>query len=95
MTGNIISEEIFEKVQDEKERRALLKGNLVGDRINIPINTLFSGKVFCGNCGNIFKRRQWNSNNVSKKVVWQLFKNSILPISKGYKVFFVGRTMCY
>ncbi|ODA42941.1 recombinase family protein [Desulfosporosinus sp. BG] len=28
----IIPKEIFDKVQDEKERRALLKGNLVGDR---------------------------------------------------------------
>src|SRR5665647_310662 len=67
----IISKEIFEKVQDEKERRALLKGNLVGDRHKYSSKYPFSGKVFCGNCGNIFKRRQWNSNNASKKVVWQ------------------------
>ncbi|GAB6151251.1 hypothetical protein JCM17380_00010 [Desulfosporosinus burensis] len=34
--------------------------------INIAVNIRF-----CGNCGNIFKRRQWNSTNTSKKVVWQ------------------------
>ncbi|WP_238799255.1 zinc ribbon domain-containing protein [Paenibacillus sp. EKM211P] len=30
-----------------------------------------SSKVYCGCCGVIFKRRTWNSNNPSKKVVWQ------------------------
>ncbi|MFT9367226.1 recombinase zinc beta ribbon domain-containing protein [Paenibacillus polymyxa] len=30
-----------------------------------------SSKVYCGCCGAIFKRRTWNSNNPSKKVVWQ------------------------
>ena len=67
----IISKEIFEKVQDEKERRALLKGNLVGDRHKYSSKYPFSAKVFCGDCGNIFKRRHWNSTNTSKKVVWQ------------------------
>src|SRR5680860_967366 len=67
----IISKEIFDKVQDKKERRALLKGNLVGDRHKYSNKYPFSGKVFCGSCGNIFKRRQWNSTNTSKKIVWQ------------------------
>ena len=67
----IIEKEIFDKVQDEKERRALLRGNLVGDRNKYSSKYPFSGKVFCGQCGNIFKRRQWNSTNSSKKVVWQ------------------------
>ena len=67
----IIAKEIFEKVQDEKERRALLKGNLVGNRHKYSSKYPFSAKVFCGNCGNIFKRRHWNSTNTSRKVVWQ------------------------
>jgi len=67
----IISREMFNKVQDEKERRALLKGNLVGDRHKYSSKYPFSTKVFCGQCGNIFKRRYWNSTNPSKKVVWQ------------------------
>ena len=67
----IISKEVFDKVQDERERRALLKGNLVGDRHKYSSKYPFSGKVFCGSCGNIFKRRQWNSTNTSKKIVWQ------------------------
>jgi len=67
----IIDKEIFDKVQDEKEHRALLRGNLVGDRHKYSSKYPFSAIVFCGNCGNIFKRRQWNSTNTSKKVVWQ------------------------
>ena len=67
----IIAKEIFDKVQDERERRALLRGNLVGDRHKYTSKYPFSGKVFCGNCGNVFNRRQWNSTNTSKKVVWQ------------------------
>ncbi|GAB6180363.1 recombinase family protein [Desulfotomaculum defluvii] len=67
----IISKEIFDKVQDEKERRALLKGNLVGDRHKYSSKYSFSGKVICGDCGNIFKRRTWNSKSKYKKIVWQ------------------------
>ncbi|HBW34512.1 recombinase zinc beta ribbon domain-containing protein [Desulfosporosinus sp. BICA1-9] len=67
----IIDKEIFDKVQDEKERRALLRGDLVGNRHKYSSKYPFSAKVFCGNCGNIFKRRQWNSTNSAKKVVWQ------------------------
>ena len=68
----IVSKEMFDKVQDEKERRALMKGNLVGDRHRYTSKYPFSGKVFCGKCGNIFKRRTWNGNKSKyKKVVWQ------------------------
>jgi hypothetical protein len=67
----IISKEIFDKVQDERERRALAKGNLKGDRHKYSSKYPFSSKVFCADCGNIYKRRTWNSNNKSKKIVWQ------------------------
>ena len=67
----IIPKEIFEKVQDEKERRALTVGNLVGDRNKYSSKYPFSGKVICGDCGSAFKRRTWNSTNPSRKIVWQ------------------------
>jgi site-specific DNA recombinase len=67
----IISKEMFDKVQKEKERRALLKGNVMGDRKKYSSKYALSSKVFCGCCGANFKRRTWNSNNISKKVVWQ------------------------
>lgn len=67
----IIPKEIFEKVQNEKERRALTLGNLKGDRNKYSSKYPFSGKVICGDCGSVFKRRTWNSNNPSRKIVWQ------------------------
>ncbi|NHN34835.1 recombinase family protein [Paenibacillus agricola] len=67
----IISKEMFELVQKEKERRAYLKGNIMGDRKKYSSKYALSGKVFCGCCNANFKRRTWNSNNISKKVVWQ------------------------
>ncbi|UZW12550.1 recombinase family protein [Clostridium pasteurianum] len=67
----IIPKEIFEKVQDERERRALTVGNLAGDRNKYSSKYPFSGKLICGDCGSVFRRRTWNSNNSSKKIVWQ------------------------
>jgi site-specific DNA recombinase len=67
----IITKEMFDAVQNGKERRALMKGNVIGDRNNYSSKYAFSGKVICGECEANFKRRTWNSNNISKKVVWQ------------------------
>lgn len=67
----IIPKEIFEKVQDERERRALTVGTLAGDRNKYSSKYPFSGKLICGDCGSVFRRRTWNSNNSSKKIVWQ------------------------
>ncbi|MGP0578837.1 recombinase family protein [Paenibacillus peoriae] len=67
----IVSKEIFEAVQKEKARRAKLKGNVMGESKRYSCKYALSSKVYCGCCGAIFKRRTWNSNNPSKKVVWQ------------------------
>lgn len=67
----IISKEMFEAVKKEKERRAKLKSNILGDRKKYSSKYPLSSKVFCGCCGTNFKRRTWNSNSASKKVVWQ------------------------
>ncbi|MFK4305290.1 site-specific DNA recombinase [Paenibacillus sp. RC254] len=67
----IVSKELFEAVQKEKEWRAKLKGNVMGDSKRYSSKYALSSKVYCGCCGAIFKRRTWNSNNLSKKVVWQ------------------------
>lgn len=67
----IISKELFDRVQAEKARRAAKYKNVEGDRQKYSNKYPFSGKVFCGDCGNVYRRRQWNSNNPSKKFVWQ------------------------
>ncbi|WP_348621595.1 recombinase family protein [Paenibacillus polymyxa] len=67
----IVSKEIFEAVQKEKKRRAKLKGSVMGESKRYSSKYALSSKVYCGCCGAIFKRRTWNSNSPSKKVVWQ------------------------
>lgn len=67
----IIPREMWEEVQKEKERRAKLKNNIKGDRGKYSSKYPFSGRIICGDCGETFKRRTWNSNNPSKKIVWQ------------------------
>lgn len=67
----IISKEIFDRVQAEKARRAAKFNNIEGDRQKYSNKYPFSGKVFCADCGNVYRRRQWNSNNPSMKFVWQ------------------------
>lgn len=67
----IISKEVFEQVQKEKQRRAKMKGYKKENAHRYTSKYPFSGKIICGNCGNIYKRRTWNSNNASKKIVWQ------------------------
>ncbi|WP_432409673.1 recombinase zinc beta ribbon domain-containing protein [Wukongibacter sp. M2B1] len=62
---------MWEKVQKEKERRVKLKNNIKGDRGKYSSKYPFSGKIICGDCGDTFRRRTWNSNNSSKKVVRQ------------------------
>lgn len=68
--GPIISKKIFNKVKEERERRSVKVGNMPDDRIKYSNKYPFSRKVICGDCGSVFRRRTWNSNNASKKNVW-------------------------
>lgn len=68
----IITKEVFEQVQKEREKRAKLadkNGN--GDRTKHSNLYAFSGKLVCKKCGNTLKRRKWNCGTKSEKVVWQ------------------------
>lgn len=67
----IIPKELFEQVQSEKKRRAKLKGYKEENAHRYSSKYPFSGKLVCMCCGNTLKRRIWNSNNPSRKVVWQ------------------------
>ncbi|MGE6896491.1 recombinase family protein [Priestia flexa] len=67
----IIAKEVFEQVQKEKKRRAKLKGYKEENAHRYSSKYPFSGKLVCMCCGNTLKRRIWNSNNPSRKVVWQ------------------------
>lgn len=58
----IISRPTFRRVQDELERR---KGCHATGR------SIFSGKIYCGECGQIYGSKVWHSNDPYRKVVWQ------------------------
>lgn len=58
----IISPPTFRRVQDELERR---KG------CHATGKSIFSGKIYCGECGEIYGSKVWHSNDPYRKVVWQ------------------------
>ena len=33
--------------------------------------TIFSGKIFCGDCGKFYGPKVWHSNDKYRKVIWQ------------------------
>jgi DNA invertase Pin-like site-specific DNA recombinase len=60
----IVSPELFELVQQEIAKNALL-----GTRRSNA--SCFSGKILCGSCGEYFSSRTWHSQDPYKKKVWQ------------------------
>lgn len=68
---SIISKEEFYKVQEIMTKRAVEYGNIPGKREKYNNRYALSGKIICGNCGAVFKRRTWNSKSPSKQIVWQ------------------------
>jgi len=68
----IISAEMFDVVQKELARRKEQKRPHSG-------SSIFSGKIICGCCGNIYGSKVWHSNDQYRRVVWQCnakFKNA-------------------
>jgi DNA invertase Pin-like site-specific DNA recombinase len=86
----IISEEMFEKAQEFRNRRV---GNpkhkaTPGKREKFSRQFAFSCMLECGFCGSNLTRRRWHSNSKYKKVIWQCVnftKNGkrFCPNSKG------------
>ena len=71
VTGNheaIIEPDVWELVQREMERRKSEKGRHSGVR-------LFSGKVYCGECGTRLGSKVWHSTDKYKQVIWQCNKH--------------------
>lgn len=64
----IISKDVFMRVQSEIERRANL--NPEGKRRVYSSKYALSGMVFCGHCGDIYRRVKWN-NRGCKSTVWR------------------------
>lgn len=67
----IISKEMFDLVQLERQRRFEITRGKNPDRRKYSNKYGFSGKLYCEKCGKTLKRRQWNSGTKSEKIVWQ------------------------
>lgn len=67
VTGNhegIISPEVFDTVQLEIKRRKPGENRYSGVRI-------FSGTIYCGQCGGLYGSKVWHSNDQYRRVVWR------------------------
>jgi len=66
----IISREIFMQVQEEMIRRANLRAGKNGKKRIYSSKYALSSIVYCGECGDIFRRVHWN-NRGHKSIVWR------------------------
>lgn len=71
----IISNELFDRVQEIRTKRA---GNRETGRRNDNYSKKypFSSKLYCGFCGSLLTRRNWNANRNCAKAVWQCIKRA-------------------
>ncbi|MDR5586050.1 recombinase family protein [Clostridium aquiflavi] len=66
----IIPKEIFMQVQEELIRRSTGHISSSGKKRNFSCSQPFSQIVFCGECGEIYRRVHWN-NRGKKSIVWR------------------------
>ena len=74
----IIDKGVFMRVQSEIARRANL--NPDGKRRIYSSRYALSGMVYCGHCGDIYRRVKWN-NRGCKSTVWRCV--SVKPSTEG------------
>ena len=69
----IIEPELFEKVQHILEKRAGVRGK--GKiKANYSRKYPFSSRIYCGFCGTVLTRRNWNSGTKNEVAVWHCMK---------------------
>ena len=66
----IIPKDIFMQVQAELVRRRVVHTSPSGKRRNFSSNNCFSQIVYCGECGDLYRRVHWN-NHGCKSIVWR------------------------
>ena len=67
----IVSKEVYNLVQMEIEKRSRSKNYK-------PAASIFSGLMFCGECGSLYGSKVWHSNSKYRRTIWQCnkkFKN--------------------
>ncbi len=66
----IIPKEIFLRVQDELVRRITKKVSPNGRKVSYSCQHYFSQLIYCGECGEMYRRLHWN-NRGCKSIVWR------------------------
>lgn len=66
----IIPRELFARVQEEMKRRANIRQGMDGKRRVYSSKYALSSIVFCGHCGDMYRRTHWN-NHGKKQIVWR------------------------
>ena len=66
----IIPRDLFMQVQEEMVRRANLRGRKGGKKRVYSSKYALSSIVYCGHCGDIYRRVHWN-NRGYKSIVWR------------------------
>lgn len=66
----IISRELFLHAQEELARRANLKSGGDGNKRLYSAKNALAGIVYCGECGEIYRRVHWN-NRGCRSIVWR------------------------
>jgi DNA invertase Pin-like site-specific DNA recombinase len=66
----IIPRDLFMQVQEEMVRRANLRGGKGGKKRVYSSKYALSSIVYCGQCGDIYRRVHWN-NRGCKSIVWR------------------------
>ncbi len=66
----IVPKEIFMMVQEELVRRRVVHTSANGTKRSFSSNHCFCQLIFCGGCGEMFRRIHWN-NHGCKSIVWR------------------------
>ena len=66
----IIPKELFMQVQAELVRRRAVHVSPTGKKRSFSCNHCFAQMVFCGDCGELYRRVHWN-NHGCKSIVWR------------------------
>ena len=66
----IIPKELFMQVQAELVRRRVVHTSPSGKKRSFSCNHCFAQIVFCGECGELYRRVHWN-NHGCKSIVWR------------------------
>ena len=66
----IVDRDLFDKAQDIRRERAESKADTPRVPLNMRGQSLLSGNVFCGHCGDVFQRTHWSLPS-GKTIVWR------------------------